>query len=493
MRLAMTAPSRSTLRRLKPPRALGALLGIVAIVGLCWALTVPPWQSPDELSHYAYVESLATSFRLPGNPHRGLFSIDEADAGGPSDASLGAFYPQAVPPSWSRDVYDDYLHQHSRSEADRADGGGPSSASSNPPLYYLFASVGYLVAGGHGTAFARLYGIRIQGVLLLLATTLGAWLLAGETFGRRRLPQLATAAVAGLLPMSAFMSTNVNPDAAIITEWTFALWLGARIVNRGARVRDVVAMCAVLAAAILTKDTSYALIAPELLGVAIGLARRPAGRRLPAVPALAGSSLVAIIPVTWWLIQSRSLGGTAINSVTTGERPFSIPQFFSYVWQFYLPRLPFMAPFRLVPGLPASYVWIDEGAGNFGWLDVSVPLWMLTVAKVLVALLSICSLWLLSRLRGLHRLGLLAFYLLALIALLVLLHVTEYRQWLGGGGAFLQARYLLPVVGLLGLSVGLVLTRLPRVTRPAAVALVIVGLLAAQAISLATVVHAYYL
>jgi hypothetical protein len=75
----------------------------------------------------------------------------------------------------------------------------------------------------------------------------------------------------------------------------------------------------------------------------------------------------------------------------------------------------------------------------------------------------------------------------------VLLHVTEYRQTLGGGGAFLQGRYILPVVSLLGLAVGLILTRLPRPARGPAMALVFVGLLAGQALSLATVLHAYYL
>jgi hypothetical protein len=266
MRLAMTASSWSTLRRMTPPRALAALLGIVAIVGLCWALTVPPWQSPDEFSHYAYVESLATSFRLPGDPHRGIFSTDESAAITTVRGSVGAFYPQVVPPSWSRAAYDSYLDQHTRGHADRANGGGPSSASGNPPFYYLVAAVGYLLDGG-GTAYGRLYAMRLEGIVFLILTTLGAWLLAGETFGRRRLAQLVVAATAGLLPMSTFMSTNVNPDALIITEWTFALWLAARIVNRRARIPDVAALCALLAAAILTKDTSYALIPPAAVAV----------------------------------------------------------------------------------------------------------------------------------------------------------------------------------------------------------------------------------
>ena len=43
----------------------------VAIVGLCWALLVPPWQSPDELAHFAYAQSLAESFRRFRGPRAG--------------------------------------------------------------------------------------------------------------------------------------------------------------------------------------------------------------------------------------------------------------------------------------------------------------------------------------------------------------------------------------------------------------------------------------
>ncbi len=484
---------RAVLRRCRPPGPLSALLGIVAIVGLCWALTVPPWQSPDELSHYAYVESLATGPRLPGNAHRPIFSSDQAVAIQNVGASTGAFYPTALPPSWSRAEYEAYLHSPvTRRLAARADGAGPSSASGNPPFYYLLSTVGYLLAGGRGTAFARLYGIRLEGIVWLLLTGLGAWLLGGETFSRRRLPQLLAAATATLLPMVSFMSTSVNPDALTITEWTFAFWLLARIVNRESRLPDMAALCALLGAAILTKAVSYALVPPALLAVGIGIARRPAGRRAPALAGAGVSALITAVPVGVWLVISRSLGGTALTAVGTGGRAFNIRQFLSYVWQFYLPRLPFLRPFRLVPGTPAVTVWLDQSIGDFGWLDVMVPAWLVLVAKLLFGLVTIATLWLLARLRGLRRLGLLAVDLLAGLSLLAVLHVTEYRQTLGGGGAFLQGRYILPLASLLGIAVALAVSRLPRSARGPVAALVLVGFLAAQVISLATVVHAYY-
>jgi hypothetical protein len=170
-----------------------------------------------------------------------------------------------------------------------------------------------------------------------------------------------------------------------------------------------------------------------------------------------------------------------------------VRQFLSYVWQFYLPRLSFMTRLRLTTQLPLNQIWIDQGAGQFGWLDVSLPAWCYTVAKVALGTLTITTVWLAARLRGLRSLGLLGFYLLVMFSLLLLLHVTEYRQTLGGGGSFLQGRYLLPTISLLGLAIGLLVSRLPKLARAPAGGLVIAGLLGAQVLSLAAIVQAYYL
>ncbi len=129
----------------------------------------------------------------------------------------------------------------------------------------------------------------------------------------------------------------------------------------------------------------------------------------------------------------------------------------------------------------------------FGWLDVYLPGWLYQAAAVTAAGLGVVTVGLLSRLRRPVDLLLLAFFGLTLLALLVLLHVVEYRTLIIGGGPFLQGRYLLPVVSLLGLAVGFVVARIPLRSRPAVCALVLTTLLAVQVISLSTVAHAYYL
>jgi 4-amino-4-deoxy-L-arabinose transferase-like glycosyltransferase len=494
MQRSAQAPRRSPRRRFTPPRSLVALLGVVVVIGLAWALLVPPWQAPDEIQHFGYAQSLAENFRLPGDPHWLEESSDELAADAAVGASNVAFFPQAAPPNWSRAAAVAYqAAEHGANPPSRTNGGGPNPESQNPPLYYLYAAAAYLIDGS-GTAFGRLYAIRIGGVVLLALTTLGAWLLAGETFGRRRLAQLTCAAIAGLLPMNTFISTSVTPDALLITLWTFTLWMGARVINHGARIRDAVVLCGLVGAAVLTKATSYALVVPVLLALAIGWRRRPPAEHRSAARKLTIAALAMVVPILAWLIVAHALGRPGINRVgSSTAHPFSLFGFVRYVWQYYLPRPPFMTPFRVTPQLPLYDIWVRQLTGVFGWLDVSLPAWMYPVSATLAAGVTVTAIGILTRVRGRGHLPLLAFFSLTAVALLGVLHITEYRVLIAGQGEFLQGRYLLPIVGLLGLLVAVIVVRVPRTVRPAIGGLILVVLLAAQVLSLATIAQGYYL
>ena len=338
--------------------------------------------------------------------------------------------------------------------------------------------------------------MRLWAVLLLALNALAGWLLAGEILGPRRLPQLACGAVAGLLPMETFMGVSVNPDALMVPLWTLALWLGARVIIRRAPIRDVVAVSAVAAAAVLTKYTSYALVPAVAFSVLVGWLRRPPGQRPRALGQIALASLAFLVPVLGWLGLATASGRGVINTVGTGPRgpaPFKVGQFLSYVWQFYLPRLPWMSRFRWTPGLGVWDVWVMEGIGRFGWLTVFLPEWVYVAAGVICGALGFAALWFVAKLRSRTALWVLGFLAIALIALLGGLHFIDYRAVINAQGPLLQGRYLLPVIGLLGLAVGLVVSRLPERIRPGACGAVLLLLLSLQALSMSAVIKAFYL
>ncbi|MFZ0039920.1 MAG: DUF2142 domain-containing protein [Solirubrobacteraceae bacterium] len=475
------------------PAPLVALELAVAILGITWALLVPPFQAPDEISHFAYAQSLASRFALPGNPSRPLASSDQSLGDVAVGASVLAFHTASVRPNWNAGDFSRYLKQ-ARQHPSQSDGGGPNQQAVNPPLFYLYSDLAYWASGSYNL-FGRLYAMRLWGVVLLLATVAAAWLLAGEVFGRRRLGQFTCAALSGLVPMETFMSTSINPDGLMVPLWTLALWLGSRLIRRGWRTADAVALCAVTAAAILTKATSYALLPAVLLALVLAWRWRPVKDRVTWLAPAAVLATLAV-PVLGWVVLDRALGRSAINSVGTpsGARaqPFSIPQFVSYLWEFYLPKLPLMGEIRVTPGIAAYYVWLREGWAVFGWREVFLAGWVYKLLTVLTAAVAAGAAALLIRLRGGRRLALLAFFALALVALLFGLHLTEYRSLIAGEGALLQGRYLLPVIGLFGLCVALIVLRIPERWRGMSAGAFVAGMLLLQVLSLATIAKVYY-
>lgn len=484
--------ARGPARALQHP--LTALIALVGVIGLTWALLVPPWQSPDEAVHFAYAQSLAERFALPDAKDRGPFSTDQILASDAVHALQIPFYTDQVRPDWSRSDYQRYLRA-AATHPSGSNGGGLSADAANPPLFYLFDDLAYWGSLG-SNALERLYAMRMWNVTLLLSAVLAGWLLSGEVFGRRRLAQLTCAAVIGLVPMQTFVLTSVNPDALMVPLWTLALWLGARVISQGAQTRDAAALCSLTAAAILTKATSYALVPPVLVALLIGWRQRPPAERRRTGQQLALASLALFVPVLGWVGLSKGLGRPVVNTIQaspgTQGHPFLVRQFLSYVWQFYLPRLPFLTPVGTSSGLALWDVWIRGGWGVFGYLEVAMPLWIYQVLAVVTGLVAAAALGLLARIRDRLRVELLTFFVLTLLSLLLLLHVSDYRSLIAGNGPLLQGRYLLPGIGLFGLAVGLATTRLPARWRGGFCGAVIVALLLLQVVALVTVAKRYY-
>ena len=478
------------------PRPLAILLLLVAVFGISWALIVPPFQAPDETTHFAYAQSLATRLALPGDKHRPLgVSTDESVADAAVGASALAFDVDQLRPDWSRADFESYLAQVRRTPPSQSDGGGPNPEAVNPPLFYLYSDLAYW-ASGSDNLFGRLYAMRVWGVLLLLVNVVAGWLLAGEIFARRRLSQLICAAVCGLVPTETFISTSVTPDALMVPLWTLALWLGTRLIRRGWRTAEAATLCAVTAAAILTKATSYALVPAVLLALVVAWrAQSKAGHQVGTGRA-AGALSALVLPVLGWLALDRALGRSAVNTVSTPAgahaSPFNARQFLSYLWQFYLPRLPFMTTFHESNGLAVDSVWLRQGWATFGWLDVRLSDWIYQLLGALTAGFALLAAAFLVTMRWAGRRMLMIFFTVAGIALLFGLHLTDYRSIIAAEGPLLQGRYLLPIVGLFGLVVSLALVRLPRRWRGPGAGAVLAALLVLQILALATVTQAYY-
>ncbi|MDQ3936492.1 MAG: DUF2142 domain-containing protein, partial [Actinomycetota bacterium] len=234
------------------------LLGVVAILVLAWSVAVPPFQVPDEVGHFAYVQSIAEG---QGRPDQGTADYStEQDWAKFLSLAIRSHSDTDLKPAWDASAERAWERVDAQlGDADRRDVGSLGAQVLHPPLYYGYEAVAYEAASG-GDLFDRLQLMRLWSGLLMLVTTTGAWLLVGELTGRDRVLQLAGAACVGLQPMATFVSAGVNPDAALFATFSIALWLGVRVLRRGPSWGSVAALLAVVAAAALVKPAGMALL-----------------------------------------------------------------------------------------------------------------------------------------------------------------------------------------------------------------------------------------
>lgn len=491
--------SRGAPRFAAVPRPLLALLAVVALFGVSWALLDPPWQGPDEDVHFSYVQTVAEQHRLPGGQGASLSSA-QFDAMQSMNNDPVVFFSYARP-EWSKLSYEQWK-QRARSDGMK-DSGGPNAASTYPPAYYLSLVPAYNLAGSSDVV-THLYAARLFSVLWLLVTTTAVWLLVGELFGRRRDLQIVGAAAVGLWPMIDFLSSSVNPDSAMYATWALSLWLGTRIIRRGLTVGSALGFGASVGLALVVKAPSLALVPAAAFVVLYGvlqLLRRRAFRRALVGGALAVLVFVVLVGAWKGYVGSHNrLAYTQATGVTS--RVHNLREFASYVWEYYLPKLPFQHHVRfstsIISDYPAYGIWVATGWAAFGWVTVFFPMWAYPIFLAITVLIGLgglgAALRFVARAGGPARLlrssalAVAVFFAMAAGALILGLHWAEYLAHY----PTLQGRYLFPLAGIAAVFVAGAITLLPRRFQRTAVASVLGLLVVFQLFSLGLVAMHFY-
>jgi predicted membrane protein DUF2142 len=435
-------------RPLGLPRAAVAIVALAVTNALVWAVIVPPWQAPDEIQHFAYVQYLAET----GNP-----SVDPDATANYSEEQQYAMEsgltntfrnsPRGRPP-WraaDRQALEDRVR---RDRPSRSNGGGAPSLNYTPE-YYAMASIGYRLFNW-GDVFNRLFGARLVSALLAGLTTLWVWLFARELFRREGfLPNTAALSVA-LLPQFGFIGGVANNDNLLIMFASLELYLLARSLRRGLTLRLALLIGLVLALGYLAKP-SMAAFGPVVAGVLAWPAVRKRDIRLLTLPAvaLAGFAAVALV---WAGVAALSDRG--VTTVTTANtRPFSLSDYVSYVYHFYLPSLPGSSDRWFGDQAPVYSVWMHSFFATFGWSDTQFP------PRVYEALTALCigivvllgaAAWR-ERPATRRALPLVLMSAGSVVSLLLLLHLVFYLNHTNFPGE--QGRYLLPLAAIFGSAV----------------------------------------
>ncbi|MET0603436.1 MAG: glycosyltransferase family 39 protein [Baekduia sp.] len=486
---------RTTLRRVPAPLAL--LLAVAAVLSLSWSLVTAPMQGPDESDHIGFVEHLAETGKIPSAATgKGAYAIDQQLALG--TGLLSMYQNRLGRPPWTSGAEQAFRDAEDRLPADaRETGDGPNSVGKNPPLYYLYEAAGWKLAFGAGF-FGKIFVLRALSGLMLLVMVAFTWLIAGEVFRRRRLPQTVATATVALLPMAGFMSGIVNTDIMLAAIWTAFLWLALRTARQGLTWQRAAGLAAVTVLSVLTHGRGLALVPALLIALVVSwLAHRKSLRATLQAAGASGVVLVAGLGLYKVIVSAGGGGALFGGEANIGSRSaFSVRQLVSSIWQFYLPRLDSMVPRIGPPGFGYRQLFVQQYFGGvFSSFEVYFPYVVYDAVQVSVFVL----------LLALYTIGAVRFRTVwphwpkiailggTAISLIFFLHVASYRALANGGASpLIVGRYLLPMTAIVGVAIAAVVAGLPRRAGIVVATVVLVGMVALSLGALALNVERFY-
>ncbi len=493
-RVERRQPRRASALLRRVPTAAWVCAAIALLNAVTWSLIVPPFEGKDEADHFAYVEQIVENGSLPENGQQnGNYSTQENLVLGGLRAGEVLHSPQST--SISSEAEQRALIEADHAGASRRGSGEAGIATAEPPLYYTIQAIPYLLA--RGNILVELQLMRLLGALFGAMTALFAFLFLREILPRSPWAATVGALAVALQPLLGFMSGSVNPDSMLIAVSAAVFYCLARAFRRGLTRRLAIVLGMFIAVGFLTKLNFVGLAFGVYAGLVVLAVReaRARGRvalRLPLLAAVIGASPVALYVLRNVLSNHQTLGIASNGGSLLA--PEELLHTLSYIWQFYLPRLPGMTHY--FEGL-ATYkdIWFDRSVGFYGWMDTMFPTWVDNVALLPAALVAALFVrGVVVRRNALRRrLPELAVYIAIVLGLLVLIGADSYdSDALHHSPAFGEPRYLLPLLPLMGAVFTLAVRGAGRRWAPVAGAALIVLVFGYDIVSQLQVIARYY-
>ena len=472
----MTERFSSALRRV--PRAGWLCIAVAVLNGCAWSLITPPFHVPDEISHFAYVQYMGET----GDPPRhiaGDYMSEEERQTLEALRFFSVIGQSANRPIWTESEQA-VLDRVEAAAPSRISDGSSSTAVNNPPLFYALQAIPYEAASG-GTLLDRLFAMRLLSVLLSALTVLCVFLFLREVFPASPCAWATGALAVAFQPLFGFISTGVNNDSGLFLASAFLFVVLARSLSRGLTPRRGIAIGAAVGVGVVTKLTFVAFVPAVGLALLVLIWKAGPERRRQAIQASGLAVAVGAIPVFAYLLLNelvwdRQVFGALVGSeaVDFKGRAGSLREELSYIWQLYLPRLPFQTD--LISGEAVRTLWLNGLIGRFGWLDYGFEAWVydlgfwIVVALALLAVVGTIRLAPTLRARWLE----LAIYSVAALGLLVVIGRAGYSARIGAPYPFEQARYLLPLLPLYAATLVIAARALGRARAPMLGALIVI-------------------
>jgi 4-amino-4-deoxy-L-arabinose transferase-like glycosyltransferase len=175
------------------------LLLFSLLLGLLYIFLTPPWQGPDEITHYEFVDILSRAelFKIK---HKSDYKLQKEIIHSMDQFRAWKYVykerPSPLPGSfWSLPLY-----------------GGSNTKLDRPPLYYILGSF-VLKAFSTDSLLLKHYLIRLLSLLMSLLTILFTYLSAKIVFNNNLSLSLMSACSVALLPEFMIISSSINSDS----------------------------------------------------------------------------------------------------------------------------------------------------------------------------------------------------------------------------------------------------------------------------------------
>ncbi len=218
------------------PKAAVAFLVLLTVArGLIYVLVIPPWQTPDEPSHFAFVRFVRQNHRLPASA-----SIPV------SEETLASMSRSGF---WK-------LRYHALDPVSLAESDEFRIATAHPPVYYLLCTLLLIPLKGDDI-ISQLYVLRLASVFMGALTVLVAFCTVKLLFPDDAVLPLAVSAFIAFLPMHTFMSASVNNDNLAELVASLVVYLLVLMLRDGMSPLKALGVVILLTAGLFTKRTTF--------------------------------------------------------------------------------------------------------------------------------------------------------------------------------------------------------------------------------------------
>ncbi|MBN2390821.1 MAG: glycosyltransferase family 39 protein, partial [Anaerolineae bacterium] len=284
--------------KIRPKAVLGVILGLFVLLGILNSVTIPLFEAPDELWHFAFVRYLALNGSLPVQPKQGT-DIWLRESGQPP-----LYYLVAAPIAAAFDTSDfpDFARFNVAHPA--------VTANSQSDAPNVFIHTPYEAFPYRGSVLV-IHLLRLFTLLWGVGAIVGVYLAAQEIWPGHRWLSLAAVCLTAFNPHFIYISSVVNNDATVTCLATLTLWLCLRLLKRPQSRRCQTGLGIVLGLALLSKLSAVALLG--IAGLALGMIWwRDRDTKAFFVRCLIVFGL-ALLVARWWYARNWRLYGDPLG------------------------------------------------------------------------------------------------------------------------------------------------------------------------------------